>query len=268
MSSMRCPTCSGAVPIALDTDATICPACGTQLRATALKPDAVGADRQTKYLTKALNVAGFVLMLWAILFPLPYVVVILACLLLPLIAVATLATSHGRVNLNSQKRSKQPHVALAFLGPCIALCLRALFDVQLVSYKAAILPCLAVGLPFAALAFWYAPDLRRKPVTGLLILPFALCYGYGASIEANCLLDTSKPTEFETTIVNKRVSYGSRGSKYYYLDVLPWGPFSNAPAIHVSHLKYNTYTQNQTITMRLKKGALGAQWFYIASKKR
>jgi hypothetical protein len=224
-------------------------------------------SRNTRATTRVLNIVGGILTIWAVFFPLPYIAVMVSCLVLPLVSVCVMASANGLVNLNAPRRSKQPNVAIAFVGPCIALCLRAVFDVQFISYKPALVPTLAVGVALTAVTYAYAPDIRPKRLNVLLVLPFALCYGYGLFVESNCIADTSRPAEYTTQIVNKRVSYGNRGSKYYYLDVLPWGPFTTTNEIRVSRSKYEFYTSGEHIILKVKDGTLGAKWFYIASKK-
>jgi hypothetical protein len=82
----------------------------------------------TKTMTRALNITGGVLMAWAVFFPAPYFAVMVGCLILPLISVCVMASAKGLVKFNAARRSKDPNVAIAFIGPCIALCLRAVFD--------------------------------------------------------------------------------------------------------------------------------------------
>jgi hypothetical protein len=218
--------------------------------------------------TRILNVLGFLVTLWGVFFPIPYAAAVICCLILPLIAVCVMAFAKGLVNLNSARRSKDPHVAIAFVGPCIALLFRAVFDFQFVSYQPALIPTLAVGAALTAVTYFYAPDLRKKWLNLLVVMPFALCYGYGLFVQSNCLQDTSRPTEYSSRIVNKRISNGSRGGKYYYLDILPCGPITTTRAVRVSRTKYDRYTIGEEILVRVKEGTLGAKWFYITPMRR
>jgi hypothetical protein len=238
------------------------------IQSSEIQPSGQDMGNRARTTTKALNIVSFILTLWTIFFPLPYAALIIGCLILPLVSVYVMASAKGLVKLDAAKRSKEPNIAIAFIGPCIALCLRAVFDVQFVSYKPALVPTLLVGLALTALTCTYAPEVRRKPLNVLLVLPFALCYGYGFFVELNCLPDTSRPAEYTTRIINKRISNGNRGSKYYYLDVLPCGPFTTTQEVRVSRNRFQTYTNNEETTVRVKDGTLGAKWFSIAPKKR
>jgi hypothetical protein len=224
-----------------------------------------GSSRTT---TKALNIAGGILMGWAVFFPVPYFAVMVGCLVLPLVSVFVMSAGKGMVKLNAARRSKDPNVAIAFIGPCIALCLRAVFDFQFVSYKPAWVPTLSVGLALTAWVYIYAPDIRPKPLNMLLVFPFALCYGYGLFVMSNCLVDSSRPAEYSTQITNKRVSTGSRGGNYYYVDILPCGPLSTTQEVRVSRRGYESYAKGQPLLLKVKDGTLGAKWFYIVPQRR
>jgi hypothetical protein len=118
-----------------------------------------------------------------------------------------------------------------------------------------------------AWVYLYAPDVRPKPLNVLLVLSFAVCYGYGLFVMSDCLMDTSRPAEFTTQIINKHVSYGSRGGKYYYVDILPCGPLSATQEVRVTRRRYESYAKDQPILLKVKDGTLGAKWFYIVPQK-
>jgi hypothetical protein len=224
--------------------------------------------KNAKRATKAINVLGFIVTLWAVFLPVPYIAAIISCLILPLICVYVMASAKGLVNLNAPRRSKEPNVAIAFVGPCIALCFRAVFDFQFISYERSLAWGSAMGLALTFLTYANAPDLKQKWLNLLVVLPFALAYGYGFFLELNCLPDSSKPSVYTTRIVNRRISNGNRGGKYYYLDILPCGPLTKTQEVRVSRRKYEIYSNYQQILLLVRNGTLGAEWFYIAPMMR
>jgi uncharacterized membrane protein len=105
-------------------------------------------------------------------------------------------------------------------------------------------------------------ELRRRGWELSAMLVISLVYAYGAILEANALLDQSRPQVFETTIVGKHKSGGKTTT--YYLRLKPWGPREEEDDVSVSSELYDATAPGQRVCVVFRKGALEIPWFVVS----
>jgi len=226
-----------------------------------------GLDRPISYekakrLAKYFNIAGIVITLWAAFFPFPYLAAVLAAFGCPLAALAAMRYAKGQIGVGASRKSEFPDITIALIGPGIALPLRALFDYHLVSAGPMWLP-VGVFTVLTALLFYFYATVQGGPVKYLIMLPFLFAYSYGAVIEANCMLDTSKPAVYTVKVLEKRISHSSKGGNTYYIKVSPWGPKTEGNEIDVRRKLYDAVAVGGSATVNVKDGALEIPWYFV-----
>ncbi len=106
--------------------------------------------RQAKRRARLLSGIAMVASLWAILYPRPYMTLVLALVALPWIAVVMLRASHGLLRSDEVRNDAHPNVAVALMFPGLALLLRAVIDFNVIQSALVVLLCLTTA---GALAF-------------------------------------------------------------------------------------------------------------------
>jgi hypothetical protein len=173
--------------------------------------------RVAQWMTWATLVAG----LWGIVYPHPYGIVLTVVAALPWIVLAIVVYSRGLYRLDGMPNEVNPQFAHAFLFPGMALMVRGVFDVSVLDWQKALLLALLGGVVIAFVVRSLVPHIRKLPWSAPSIGALMSCYAYGAIVLANVHLDTSEPTVFQTTVVDKRVTSGKFGS--YKLKLDAWG---------------------------------------------
>lgn len=211
---------------------------------------------------KALSIISVIAGVWGFIYPHPYEVLILLLALLPCIAIEVMRRSHGLFRADERKNDAHPSVASALIFPGLALCLRAVLDCDVLQSAYAIALYFLVGSIFFAAILILDPTLRSR----LGILPvfflFGMAYGYGVIVEANVLLDHSPGIPYTAIIQNKWIT--TNRSTTYRLNLSPWGPKLGTSELDVSRTTYMQISTGQSVQLKLKKGALGVQWYYLS----
>ncbi len=90
--------------------------------------------------------------MWAMFYPRPYEIATWSCVPAPLLILAIVRSANGALKLDGGKGAVIPNVAMAFLGPILALALRCILDWNLVSGHAIWIPSGPVTLLLAGAA--------------------------------------------------------------------------------------------------------------------
>lgn len=101
-----------------------------------------------------LNTLGTAACLWAVAYPRPYVMVIAALIVMPLIAIGLAFASGGRYALMAGRPAEaRPSLTYALISPCLILCLRGWIDGPGRGGWSAVPPALGIALGLTAIAF-------------------------------------------------------------------------------------------------------------------
>ena len=86
-------------------------------------------------------------------------------------------------------------------------------------------------------------------------------YSYAGTYAANCTYDYSEPQVYQTPVLNKYISRGK--TKHYLIEVAPWGHHYDTETIGVSGSQYDEISIGKTVSIDLKEGLFGIQWYYM-----
>lgn len=216
--------------------------------------------RQT---ARLLNRASWVVLVWLLLWPVPYPLAVAAGLLLPLGAAVAQWLYPNQLRTDEPDASSTPSLGIALIMPAVGLFGRMLLDAELVSV-AAIQPwAYPVGGGFALLlvAGSWQQLIRKNRDLGqlLIILPVAALYGFSAPVAYNVAFDTSKPAYYAPQLLRKYINSDEFAG--CTVVVAPWGPFRDSALVHVSRAHYQQLQPGNPVRVRLMPGALGVAWF-------
>jgi hypothetical protein len=199
-------------------------------------------------------------------YPKPFELILALLYLAPLVALFLIWQAKGLIRFYSRKNSPYPSIGLLAAFPVGAGALRALLGYHLYGFQqhawlllipAAIL-LLLVSLA-AARALLTGDQKRSGTITAILV--FALLYSYGALIHTNCYFDGSPAQVWPVKVTHKRISHGKSTS--YYVEVTPWGKYTDAKEVDVSESFYYTVENGDSIQAVLQPGKWGIPWYYL-----
>lgn len=207
-----------------------------------------------------------VLGLWGFVYPAPYVLVISLLAALPWIALELVRRSAGLFRVDAGRNDVHPTVAVAFIVPPMVLLLRAATDFNVVQSLSTVAVTLGIGGCLLFAMFVADRSQRGKVGSGVALGLFCLAYGYGATIEANVLLDRSSPTTYEVVVIDKHVSRGKTTS--YNLELGPWGSIAKPNKLRVGRATYDPIQPGDILLIDLRKGAMGVNWYVMRAWQR
>lgn len=162
------------------------------------------ALKGARKIATVLNAASTGLMVWALLYPRPYSLLILAGLALPVISLLLIRHRPGlyRLSLLRQK-STLPNLVATCSGPAIALTFRIYQDSNLLHPEQTTWPILLIATLFTALVFRIDRTLTLRPAN---LIPIGLICALYANIvlrEANQWLDHAPAKAYAATVENR-----------------------------------------------------------------
>ena len=215
---------------------------------------------QARRVARLLNTVSVGAFFWALLYPRPYAVVIWVLVVLPFVAVAVVHFSENLIRLDGNKNSIYPTVGITILMPGIVLCLRALSDINVLSWNAFWPLASVVAVAFFALAYG-ADKTMRKSVTLVGILVFSAVFGGGSVLDLNRVLDHAPLVEHRVCLLAKRVTSGKGASRYFR--VADWSAQGRLIEVKVGKKTYEHYVVGDTVCATERQGGLGIPWVYV-----
>ncbi len=215
------------------------------------------ARRWSRFLTNL----SFGVTFWGIMYPKPYNVAIVVLGCLPLLSLASILYFSGIIRLDDKEQSAHPNVIYSFIGPPLALAIRACIDWNILFVNEIWFPVIAVWFVSTFCFFMLAKKLRSKILKNLIILPYIFVYSYGVVLSANGLLDNAKPMSYQATILSKSTSSGRHTS--FYFKVSPWGQKIHENEIKVSRSLYNKSKAGDIVTVKVKQGKLQIPYYIV-----
>jgi len=223
--------------------------------------DRLTAAKNAKRLASLITTVACGIGIWGWFYPRPYRLVMISLLLLPWLALAIVMRSGGLFRIDSRPNDPHPTVAFVFLLPGCVLMLRAVTDVHLLGWKAAVCVSVLVGLALAGMAMIADPTLKthRGSIVGILFL--SLFYGYGAGVQANAIFDRSTERVFTAKVIRKGIVTGKRTT--YKLYLAPWGSQIRTDEVFVSQRWYDSLQPGDVVCPVLHDGALHIRWYTV-----
>lgn len=236
---------------------------------TVLQDEALGENEEQRIAkvnaarkwARILDIAGTACLFWAMIFPRPYELAIGVSALIPIVALVSMRYFPGVLHFDVVKGSPHPTIARAFMGPPLALALRALQDFDIFSWQAFWVPFSVITAFLLVLVLIHAADVRRKVTMIIVALVFCAVYGYGATITLNGLSDRTPSTVYKAQVLSKRVSSG-KGTTYY-LKLSAWGPRTAESEVSVSKSVYESRKAGDIVRVLVFRGGFRIPWYYV-----
>jgi len=222
------------------------------------------ADRvkEASRFAKAVNAIVLGAALWAWFYPRPYLLVIAAVALLPLVVIFEFVRSHGLYDLEGRRNEARPSVAAALLLPAPILAIRALFDLHLLRWQSVIPASVVAAVVLVVIVARTSANKRRISVPALVVFAFFFATYAGCVIaDADVLLDPSSPVPYHAEVLSKSISHGR--STTYSLVLGPWGPRQTPEDVDVDRSVYDEAAAGDSVCVLLYPGRLKVPWFTV-----
>lgn len=224
-----------------------------------------GALKKAQTIGKTATGVGLAVMLWTIVFPRPFPLVIYVVLAAPWVAVFLTWSQKGLLRLNKLKKSPYPSAIYLMMGPIFGLLIvvlhynlygfPAIAAMELIGLTA-VLSLAAISALRTALSL----EAKKNLAIGVIVL-FAAMYSYSVLIFSDCYFDRSHGQVFTVQVTGKRISSGKTTS--YYLEVTPWGKHTEGSEESVSQRFYNSVEPQDSVSIYLTQGKLGIPWYRL-----
>ncbi|WP_331962517.1 hypothetical protein [Ohtaekwangia sp.] len=220
---------------------------------------------QAKKASKILNWAGGIAGAWAWFFASPYEYAIIACLVIPIVAILVFRFFRGLIRIDEKIKGAHPNVLWAIFFPSAALGIRALMDFNIFDYSHVWTPTLVISVICVGLLLIGNKEFNYRQLKDYLGV-FSAClfiafYSFGSVIILNCLYDKSEPEVFQAKILNKRKSSGKSTS--YYFELTAWGKREKADEVTVYKELYEQLDVNDEVNIYFQKGEFEIPWFIV-----
>jgi hypothetical protein len=222
------------------------------------------ARRNANYLSIGSGAAAA----WLYIYPVPYGLAVLVTAALPWVAVALTRRSHGLYCLVAARSDPRPNLGIMVFAPGLALLARAVRDVSVLDWQAALLLAAALAALLALVAWRASPtQAPGRGAAGLLVgvLLGGLMYGWGTVTLGNALLDGSRVQRYRVAVLAQHVGHGGRGGPSFHLQLAPWAARAAAHDESVSRALYEYAAQQHAVCIRAGAGALHLRWYALQS---
>jgi len=182
----------------------------------------------------------------------------------PLLAIAVIKWSYGLTKfLSSKKRSEYNFIMIGFFMPVCVMLFRSLSDYNLYHYDNLWLPFIGVGVLIGFVLVSIGLNTSIGGISGQIgfIVIVSAIYGFGVTVQTNCVFDHSQPKIFQTTVIEKYVHHGKSTS--YYLVLNPWESGKETEKVEVGRSMYRDEIVGDTVHVFVKTGELNMPWYYI-----
>lgn len=224
--------------------------------------------KKTQKIAAITKFTGIGIGIWTFIFNNHYKYALIASIIFPILCVFLLNYYKGLIKIEGRKNTPYPSILFGVFSTITAVIARSFLDFKILDYTNVWIPIFVIA--FLAIAFLLFRNEEFKfiktnnfmSIFALLILSFS--YAYGSYISLNCIYDTSKPEIFNTSILEKRMTYGKQHA--YYFKLTPWGKQIAPHEITVSQMQYESHYENEELKVYLMKGKFKIPWFEITDK--
>jgi hypothetical protein len=213
-----------------------------------------------KRLALVVNVAAGLIAAWALIFPHPYAVSVIACAAITPIALALAYLKRARWLLLGRRNDPHPTVAVAIVASALGVGLRALIDVDVLDWGRLWLIAAVVGFALTALVLLLFGLLKLKTMPAAIA---GVAFAFGLVAQADTLLDNAPSETFHANVLDTHVSHGRSTS--YSATLGPWGPESSENYHGISSELYYQLSAGGEACVTLHPGALHLRWYVIST---
>jgi hypothetical protein len=208
---------------------------------------------------------GWAITLWVLLYPYPYTLSIMAAMLYPILAIGICFRYRGLIRGDGSKNSAYPSVATTFVCVSCVLLLRALLDINTLSYNNGwILMAIIAVILFVLYQIptdGFSLDKRSKYVLLFMMPLLTFCYAFGSVILINKLGDSSEPVRYPTEVMDKRISSGKTTT--YYLELKKWDGLKEDEEVRVTRSEYEATPIGDSVTVYQYPGRFRMPWIEL-----
>jgi hypothetical protein len=215
-----------------------------------------------KIATRIYNIAGVVLGFVAIVNKSFAITALL--LLYPLIGIVMMALSRGLIKFASNRNTNiTPSVMLGFYLPALMMFINSLLEFNILSYHRVLPFAVSLSTLIFFLIYTTGRNNATRALKGQIIYMVALAclYGYGATININCLFDRSMPVQYQVTIIDRHIAKGKTTA--YYLTLSPWGTRKNVEEVTIPWRLYSEVTVGNIVKVNYRQGLINIPWFTV-----
>ncbi|MFV1884780.1 MAG: hypothetical protein ACMZ7B_09850 [Balneola sp.] len=219
-----------------------------------------------KKTTNVFNTITFVLAAWLLLYPRPYILIVLLNILIPIVALFFFYSFKGLIKLDKSKESIYPNIASPLIIPGMILALRCLFDFSILSFNNFWVPAILSSTVFFGLFFISSEELKKTNSISLIrtisLFLFLSMYVSTSLLMLNRLFDFERPSAYQALVIKKNKP--SEGNDYKLVLADGWDPRINSTESPiVSEEFFNRTNVGDSVYVNVHEGAFKIPWYYI-----
>jgi hypothetical protein len=206
------------------------------------------------------------LILWVIINPRPFELLMLILLAIPAVAVAVTWSYRGIIQVSLSRKLPYPTLLVGIIGAEFAASV-AMYHVYKIYLFGGHGWLLLVACSVALLLIW-AVACRAALSTGnrryaeyLLMLVLAGVYSYNALIYFNCMYDREKPAIWQAIVHWKYTQHSN--STTYYLGLSPLGRSLAHKPVAVEYEFYHSVAKGDSVKLEIHPGTCGIAWYEV-----
>jgi hypothetical protein len=191
-------------------------------------------------------------------------IIVIVALLYPLLGIVIMKFSDGLIKfVSNRKRSVYPFIVIGFYLPVLLVFVASIMPYDIFKYEHIWPITIIITLTVFTLSYTTGINRTAGSIKGQVIFMVILAalYGYGSTIQLNCLFDPSKPQQFQATVLGHHITTGK--SNTYFLTLSPWGPEKETKEVSVGKWLYNEVAIGGTVKVNFKNGLLNIPWFTV-----
>jgi hypothetical protein len=229
----------------------------------------IGSAPEYKWITKASILVGFFIFAMAH-WHKPFNLLYMLLIFFPIISFTFLKLVMNKLKTYVDNRKTPNSIILGvLLAPCFCLSIRILNDwnIMKITWSDFWPPFYIFATIYLASLIIFIHGFKISDILTTFALFICFVYAFQATIALNCLIDSSLPAIFQTTVINKRV-HSYKGGRTYYVTVSPCGPIENEAAVKVNKTVYQMFNPNDEVNIYIHKGFFKIPWYYIGLEER
>lgn len=201
--------------------------------------------------------------------PKPFKILYMILIFFPILSFIPLKVIMNNLKVYVDNRRTPNSVLISvLLAPCICLSMRILHDWNIlkITWSDFWIPFYIFSAVYLASLIFFVNGFKINDIFTTFALIICFIYGFQATIALNCLVDSSAPALYRTSVINKRI-HTYKGGKTYYIRVSPCGPIEHETDVKVEKVIYQKFNPGDEVNLFIHKGLFKMPWYYIDLKE-